>query len=161
MADFALLESTIFILRKIWMIEKSWNFHNVIWIYREISRTVSKIQDLSVTQILREIKFGEFTSSKNAVFAIFGALKMMWFLVNLENAIIHENPWKSLKCVLKNGSFWSFSFAEIGFTENLSNRKILHFHTVEYEVWQMFMYSVWHLVLQICRKIFRSTFLWN
>ena len=25
----------------------------------------------------------------------------------------------------------------------------------------MFVYSVWHLVLQICRKIFRSTFLWN
>ena len=38
-----------------------------------------------------------------------------------------NNLWKSLKCVIKNGSFWSFSFAEIGFTENLSNRKILQF----------------------------------
>ena len=31
-----------------------------------------KFQDFSVTQILREINFGEFRSSKNAIFAIFG-----------------------------------------------------------------------------------------
>ena len=36
-----------------------------------------KLQDLSVTQILREINFGEYRSSKNAVLAILGALKMI------------------------------------------------------------------------------------
>ena len=30
MADFALLESPILISRKIWVIEKSWNFHTVL-----------------------------------------------------------------------------------------------------------------------------------
>ena len=35
-----------------------------------------EIQDLSVTQNLREINFGESRSCKNAVFAIFGALKI-------------------------------------------------------------------------------------
>ena len=35
--------------------------------------TVWKFQDFSVIHILREINFGEFRSSKNAVFAIFGS----------------------------------------------------------------------------------------
>ena len=34
--------------------------------------TVWKIQDFSITQILREINFGEIRSAKTAVFAIFG-----------------------------------------------------------------------------------------
>ena len=37
--------------------------------------TVWKFQDFSITQILREINFGEFRSAKIAVFANFGALK--------------------------------------------------------------------------------------
>ena len=36
-----------------------------------------KLHDFSVTQILREINFGEYRSSKNAVLAILGALKMI------------------------------------------------------------------------------------
>ena len=31
MADFGLLESSKLISRKIWVIQKLWNFHNVIW----------------------------------------------------------------------------------------------------------------------------------
>ena len=37
---------------------------------------MQKSQDISVTQILREIIFGESRRSKTAVFAIFGALKI-------------------------------------------------------------------------------------
>ena len=36
--------------------------------------TVWKFQDFSITQILREINFGESSDSKTAVFIIFGAL---------------------------------------------------------------------------------------
>ena len=43
--------------------------------------TVWNFQDFSITQILREINFGGFRSSKNAVLAILGALKMS-ILVN-------------------------------------------------------------------------------
>ena len=38
---------------------------------------VRKFEDLSVTQILREINFGEYRSSKTAVFAILGALNLV------------------------------------------------------------------------------------
>ena len=38
------------------------------------SITVCKFENISVTQILREINFGEFKSSETAVFAILGAL---------------------------------------------------------------------------------------
>ena len=37
-----------------------------------------KFQDFSVTQISLEINFGEARSSKTAVFAIFGALNLIW-----------------------------------------------------------------------------------
>ena len=40
------------------------NFHSTVW----------KFQDFSDTQILREINFGEFRSSKTAAFAIFRSL---------------------------------------------------------------------------------------
>ena len=40
--------------------------------------TVWKFHDFSVTQILREINFGESKSSKTAVFVIFWALKMIY-----------------------------------------------------------------------------------
>ena len=43
--------------------------------------TVWKFQDFSITQILREINFGEIRSAKTAVFAIFGTLNF----VNLVN----------------------------------------------------------------------------
>ena len=41
------------------------------------SATVWKFQDLSVIQILREIKFGESRSSKTAILANFGALNFV------------------------------------------------------------------------------------
>ena len=39
--------------------------------------TVWKIQHFSITQILREINFGECKSSKNAIFAILGAVNFV------------------------------------------------------------------------------------
>ena len=41
--------------------------------------TVWKIQDFPVTQILREINFGDSRSAKTAVFAIFGALNFDFY----------------------------------------------------------------------------------
>ena len=127
MADFALLESPKLISRKIWVIEKSWNFHTVhiydseiveIWSsYRQCHKvqfqyecqlsclrirvylrrnpllpiswrdliikdtnqyidkwiryvhkyTVWKIQDFSITQILREITFSDSWSAESAI----------------------------------------------------------------------------------------------
>ena len=43
-------------------------------------RTVWKFQDFSVTQILREINFGEFWSSKYAIYAIFGTQNFVYLL---------------------------------------------------------------------------------
>jgi len=54
---------------------------------------VWKFQDFSVIHILREINFGEFGSSKKAIFAIFWALNFV-ALVNFslqKVAKIHEN----------------------------------------------------------------------
>ena len=39
-----------------------------------------KFYDFSVTQILREINFGEFRGSKSAIFAIFGALNFVYWV---------------------------------------------------------------------------------
>ena len=39
--------------------------------------TVWKFQDFTISQILREINFGESESSKNSVIAIFGALNFV------------------------------------------------------------------------------------
>ena len=46
-----------------------------------------KLQDFSVTQILREINFGESGSSKTSVFAILGALNS----VDLVNFSLEKN----------------------------------------------------------------------
>ena len=48
---------------------------------KRIKGTVWRFQDFSITQILREINFGGCRSSKTAVLAILGALKM----INLVN----------------------------------------------------------------------------
>jgi len=48
---------------------------------KRVKGTVWKFQDFSITQILREINFGGCRSSKTAVLAILGALKM----INLVN----------------------------------------------------------------------------
>ena len=56
--------------------QKNLDFYTTVW----------KCQDFSVTQILREINFGEFWSYKAAVFAIFGVLKF----ANLVNFSLRE-----------------------------------------------------------------------
>ena len=48
---------------------------------KRVKGTVWKFQDFTITQILREINFGGCRSSKTAVLAILGALKM----INLVN----------------------------------------------------------------------------
>ena len=48
--------------------------------------TVWKFHDFSVTQILCEINFGEFRTSKFAIFAILGALS----IVNLVNCSLQK-----------------------------------------------------------------------
>ena len=57
--------------------------------------TVWKFQDFSVTQILREIIFGESRRSKTAVFAIIEALKMIdsvyFSLQKVQKFIKHQN----------------------------------------------------------------------
>ena len=61
----------------------SWPIH----IWTNFSQGIQwKFQDFSVTQILREINFGESRTSKMAVFAILGALNF----VNLENLGIQK-----------------------------------------------------------------------
>ena len=52
-----------------------------MYFYAVTEYTVWKFQDFSITQILREINFGGSRSSKTAVLAILGALKMS-ILVN-------------------------------------------------------------------------------
>ena len=59
--------------------------------------TVWKFQDFSVFHILREINFGESTSSKIAVFTIFGAPK----LVNLVNFSLQKGQ-KFMKSKVQN-----------------------------------------------------------
>ena len=44
--------------------------------------TVWKLKDFSVIQILREINFGQSRSSKTAIFAILGALKMLIWAIS-------------------------------------------------------------------------------
>ena len=44
---------------------------------RDSDEAVWKFQDFSVTQILREIKFGQFKSTKTVVFAILEALNLV------------------------------------------------------------------------------------
>ena len=65
---------------------------------KRVKGTVWKFQDFTITQILREINFGGCRSSKTAVLAILGALKM----INLVNF----SPQKSHKFIeLKIQSF--------------------------------------------------------
>ena len=45
---------------------------NIVW----------KVQDFSVTQILREIIFGECNSAEIAIFAFFGALNSVYLVIN-------------------------------------------------------------------------------
>ena len=60
--------------------EVTFEGHNLGGKFQSLS-TVWKFQDFSVTQILREINYGESRSSKTAVFAILGVLNF----VNLVN----------------------------------------------------------------------------
>ena len=54
--------------------------HTEIWfVLTGDGLTVWKFQDFSVTQILREINFGEFKSAQSAVFAILEALNFYFY----------------------------------------------------------------------------------
>ena len=55
---------------------KVYFFHDFLW-GQFLQDVICKFHDFLVTQILREINFGESRSSKNAVFAIFGALNLV------------------------------------------------------------------------------------
>ena len=54
MADFALLDSSTLISRKIWEIEKSWNFHTV---YVRVGNTVKKGQQPKAFATAKELLF--------------------------------------------------------------------------------------------------------
>ena len=75
----------------------NWSWGNTVW----------KIQDFSVFQILCEIIYGESKSSKNAVFAIPGALNIVnlanFCLLKVQKFMIKVQI-QSLKCV-KMGDF--------------------------------------------------------
>ena len=74
--------------------------------------TVWKFQDFSVFLILREINFIYCRSSKNAVFAIFGALHCVNFTAS--------------KCV-KVADFATLESTKMNFTLNQSGRKMTKF----------------------------------
>ena len=59
-----------------------------------------KLEDFSVTQILREIKFGESRGPKTAIFAILGALNF----VNLVN-FIFQKVQKVIKSKFRTSQF--------------------------------------------------------
>jgi len=78
---------------------------------------VWKFHDFSVTQILREINFGESKSSKTIIFAIFGALRFV-DLVDFSFQKMQKYiklKIQSSKCV-KNGRFCTPRFSKIDFT---------------------------------------------
>ena len=79
--------------------------------------TVWKVQDFSVTHILREIKFGESRYTKTAVFAILRALKMV-HLVNcsLQKVQIPKIQNSNPLNVVKTADFCTFRIPEIDFT---------------------------------------------
>ena len=66
--------------------EVTFEGHNLGGKFQSLS-TVWKFQDFSVTQILREINYGESRKSKTAVFAIFGATKV----IILSNFSLHNS----------------------------------------------------------------------
>ena len=64
--------------------------------------TVWKFKDFSVTQIFREINFGESRSAKTAVFAILGALNfhnLVNFSLQKVQKFIKKSQFRASKCV--------------------------------------------------------------
>jgi len=93
--------------------------------------TVWKIQNFRVTKILREIDFGEYQSSKNAIFTILRALKL-WFCVVLAFKIakIHKkSKFRASKCV-KKAVFGPLKFLKLISRKIWVIEKIWNFHTV-------------------------------
>ena len=79
-----------------------------------MSCTVWKFQDFSVTQILREINFGQCKSSKTAVFAFFGTLNF----VTLENfSLLKVQKFIKIK-ICKNDRFCTSRILNFDFTQN-------------------------------------------
>ena len=78
-----------------------------------------KFQAFSVIQILREINFGESRSSKNAIFAIFGAPNFV-FLVNFSL----QKAQKSLKSKFRASKCFKIAYFALLESKKLSSRKI-------------------------------------
>ena len=81
--------------------------------------------------ILREIHFGDSRSSKTAILTHFEALNLDFheLLHFLKADIFQINKIQSLENG-KNGSFRASKFTKIDFTQNLSIKKFVIFHTV-------------------------------
>ena len=79
--------------------------------------TVWKFQEFSVTQILREINFGDFRSANSAVLTDLEALNFSFctFLHFPKTEIHQMNKIQSIK-IGKKGSFRTFRLSKIDFT---------------------------------------------
>ena len=69
-------------LKKRFLVWSVWS----VWSSSHGSIMVWKVQEFSVTQVLREINFGEFRSSKTAFLTILKALNFVYFV----NYILHK-----------------------------------------------------------------------
>ena len=78
------------------------------------SGTVWKFHDFSISQILREIKFGDFRSAKSAIFAILEALyfDFLWIFALLKAEMCQISKIQS-SINVQNGSFRTFIFSKI------------------------------------------------
>ena len=97
------------------MTEKSLNFQTVFSKQHSMGNMVRKVQEFFVTQILREIKFGEYSSSKPAFFAILGALEFF-----------------TLQKFLKKSRFRASKCVQISYFESLDDIKSIYFPHLEW-----------------------------
>ena len=91
--------------------------------------TLWKFQDFSVAQILREIKFVEFRSSKTAIFALFGALKDAKIHENQNSEPLNVLKWQILHFLkaenYKINKIWSLKNAKMAVLELLNSTKLI------------------------------------
>ena len=80
---------------------------------------VWKFQDFSITQILREINFGDFRTTKSSILTYFEAMNFDFyaFLHFLKAEIYKINKIQSRASkIAKNGSFRTCRFSKVDFT---------------------------------------------
>ena len=99
-----------------------------ILFFHTVFCTMWKFQDFSITQILREINFGDSGSVKSAILTHVEALNFdsHEFLHFLKTEIYQIKEIQSPKNC-KTSSFRTFAFSKIDFTQNLSDSKIMKF----------------------------------